>query len=85
MRSWECPSQLAWARGEHEYMMMLEEFLGRLELPHACDMERVHDVDPGHRDVINWLESELWLEYLDDYEAQVGWESDVWFDAFGCF
>ena len=68
--------QLAWAREEHEYMMMLEEFLGRLELPHACDMERVHDVDPGHRDVINWLESELWLEYLDDYEAQVGWESD---------
>ena len=59
LRSWECPSQLAWARGEHEYMMMLEEFLGRLELPHACDMDRVDDVDPSHRDVITWLESEL--------------------------
>ena len=63
--------ELAWERGNRDYNLQYEEFLGLLGLPWECDRDRSDD-----RDVLVWLETELWNEYIDLVEEQTGFESE---------
>eukprot|EP00439_Symbiodinium_sp_Y106_P025037 s4104_g3.t1 len=68
--------ELAWERENREYNLQYEEFLGLLGLPWECDRDRSDDIEPHHRDVLVWLETELWNEYIELAEVQTGFESE---------
>ncbi|CAE7805140.1 pol [Symbiodinium sp. CCMP2592] len=67
---------LSWDRNEEGYDIMLEDYLLELGLPIEADAERADEVSPHHRDILVWMEQELWDDYVDVMEAEAGWESD---------
>ena len=74
---------LSWDRHEEDYDIMLETFLLNLDLPIEADCDREDEADPHHRDVMVWLEQELWLQYVDVMEEEAGWETDRVMDLRG--
>ncbi|CAE7344140.1 pol [Symbiodinium sp. CCMP2592] len=63
-------------RHSHDYDIMLQDYLLALDLPVEADCARENEVEPHHRDVLQWIEEELWEEFIDLMEATAGWESD---------
>eukprot|EP00439_Symbiodinium_sp_Y106_P035030 s1619_g4.t1 len=75
--------ELAWDRGDREYNLRYEDYLYRLGLPWECDRDRSDEIDPHHRDVLVWLETELWNDYVDWVEEETGFESEHVMDLRG--
>ena len=72
--------ELGWDRHDREYSGMYEEYLGNLGLPWECNRDVSDNIDPHHRDILVWMEAELWSEYVDMVEAQSGFETDYVMD-----
>ena len=72
--------ELGWDRHDRNYSGMYEEYLGNLGLPWECNREVSDNIDPHHRDILVWMEAELWSEYVDMVEAQSGFETDYVMD-----
>ncbi|CAE7041953.1 unnamed protein product [Symbiodinium sp. CCMP2592] len=56
--------------------LVLDDFLRYLDRPMRWDMP-FEDVDDDLREMAVWIESELWVERIDDVEEATGWESET--------
>ncbi|CAE7776695.1 unnamed protein product [Symbiodinium sp. CCMP2456] len=74
---------LAEQRGCRDYMNGWEDILLELGLHPEADMTRLAELSPQDVEVLRWIEAEMWDNYVDDLEEQVGWESPQVMDARG--
>ena len=67
---------LAEERDDGEYMEDYAQHLQQLGLP-AEARENGVELQDEQRDVLTWLEAELWLNWIDFLEGSSGWESEA--------
>ena len=67
---------LAEERDDGEYMEDYAQHLQQLGLP-AEARENSVELQDEQRDVLIWLEAELWLNWIDFLEGSSGWESEA--------
>ena len=61
-----------WARDDWDYLMETEEYFERMGLPVDVDRSRATELQEQAQAVVEWLEAQLWEEFVDHLEGMVG-------------
>ncbi|CAE7571921.1 pol [Symbiodinium sp. CCMP2456] len=70
-----CLLNYAQARADGEYMQDWEDILLELGLEVEGDQGRTEEVPHAVSEMLQWVEAEMWEDYVDRLEGLVGWES----------
>ncbi|CAE7895606.1 unnamed protein product, partial [Symbiodinium microadriaticum] len=61
-----------WRRQEEDYTLQMEDYYDQMGLVIDVDRGRAFDLTADSEGVIQWLEAEMWQEYIDELEGAVG-------------
>ena len=61
-----------WRRQEEDYTLQMEDYYDHMGLVIDVDMDCATDLTADSEGVIEWLEAEMWQEYIDELEGAVG-------------
>ncbi|OLQ00668.1 Retrovirus-related Pol polyprotein from type-2 retrotransposable element R2DM [Symbiodinium microadriaticum] len=66
-----------WRRNEEDYTLMMDEFYENMGLTINVDRDRATELTAEGQAVVEWLEAEMWLEYIDVLEGATGESQQV--------